>query len=548
MSDQEKRDYWEAMKRYRRTFTQSISQRIQIQDRNYYWEAIKKHRRTVALLIAATITFPLFVFTALPPVEVVEEIPEEVVLPTETPITVLVNETVIVNTTIQVNTSEGGSFYIEPQPAPPLIDTDIVFCIDTSGSMDINRMPLAKKAINKTLELINQSYWSNLSNDRIGLVSFDANAGDWTTDATIHAGLDFISNQTHLELIFNEVNSFIGSGNTDAWAGLNSSLDLMINNQRDTPVLKTIIFLTDGKHNTGPWGTDVNNGNYTGFMQLPSNEVPYSESPIVVARENNVKIYSIGLFEGTSYDFDENFLRNISLDLNYGTFGDFFVGNNTLSITESFLKARDSASGWTPVIINETTVIGAGSEELFSFNVTKNVRRLKWDMNWENKLINFNLSLIHPNGSIISITNNTIENIIPFIEQQPKTVYIDFPECGIWQFNISWVDISADESIVSRLSSYEPPIFVESVTQINESVLSKIKPFYYIAELGNGDIFESQSILFTVNVTNKNPLFTFHNITPTLLTDLTVFSDNVSYYWDPPIALQLETGKSTSFL
>ncbi|MFX0077340.1 MAG: VWA domain-containing protein, partial [Candidatus Hermodarchaeota archaeon] len=248
--------------------------RIQLQNRSYYWEAISQHRRTVALIITSMITFPLFAFTSLPPVEVTEEIVhstwEEIKVPIEIPVNasveipiqinqtieVEVNKTVevevnitkevVVNTTIGVNVTEGGSIFLESQPLPPLVDMDIIFCIDTSGSMDVNRMPLAKTAIRNTLNLINQSYWANLSNDQVGLVSFDANIGDWTTDATLHAPLDYVSNQTHLSYILSEVESLSGAGNTDAWAGLNVSLEALFSTQRNTSVLKTILFLTDG--------------------------------------------------------------------------------------------------------------------------------------------------------------------------------------------------------------------------------------------------------------------------------------------------------------
>ncbi|MFX0126335.1 MAG: VWA domain-containing protein [Candidatus Hodarchaeota archaeon] len=537
--------------------------RIQLQNRSYYWEAIKQHRRTVALIITSMITLPLFVFTSLPPVEVTEEIVqstvEEIEVPMEVPVNVSVevpievNQTievevnktievevnvtkeVVVNTTIGVNITEGGSIFLESQPLPPLVDMDIIFCIDTSGSMDVNRMPLAKTAIRNTLNLINQSYWANLSNDQVGLVSFDANAGDWTTDATLHAPLDYVSNQTHLSYVLSEVEALSGAGGTDAWAGLNLSLDSLFNTQRNTSVLKTILFLTDGKHNTGPWGTEVNTGNYAGFMQLPSNQAPISASPIVVARNNNVKIYSIGLFEGASYDFDELFLRNISLDETYGTAGDFFVGNDTLSLSEGFLTARDHASGWVTVNSSEVVLQDTGAFQMFVFNVTEDIRRLKWDLNWNDSSIDFNLTVVDPNSTLIDISNNITEKIIPITLQKPKSIVFDFPMLGIWQFNLSWSDISTPELVKARLSSYKPPIFIESLTQENTTTFNETQ-----------EEFLGQSVIFLLNATNENPIFSYHNITPYLLANLT--GVNVTHSWDPSEVSQLTINSSALFI
>ncbi|MHA2244756.1 MAG: vWA domain-containing protein [Candidatus Hodarchaeales archaeon] len=545
--------------------------RIQLRSRSYFWEAIKQHRRTVALIVASMVTLPLFAFTSLPPVEVTEEIlqntVEEILIPVEVPVNVSIEvpieinqtievpvnvsfevevnqtievevnitEEVVVNTTIGVNITEGGSIFLESQPLPQLIDMDIVFCIDTSGSMDASRMSLAKAAIRNTLNLINQSYWANLSNDRVSLVSFDVNAGDWTTDAILHAPLDYTSNQTHLSYLLSEVEALSGAGGTDAWAGLNVSLDALFQTQRNSSVLKTILFLTDGKHNSGPWGTEVDAGNYTGFMQLPSNIAPASASPIVVARNNNIKIYSIGLFEGVAYEFDELFLRNISLDKNYGTAGDFFAGNDTLSLSEGFLAARDHASGWVTVNASEVELQDTGAIQIFTFNVTKDIRRLKWDLNWNDSSIDFNLTIIDPNGTLIDISTNITENIIPITLQKPKSIIFDFPMLGFWQFNLTWQNITSPGDLIKgRLSSYNPPIFIESITQENTTTFNETQ-----------EEFLGQSVVFLLNTTNKNPLFSYHNITPYLLANLTEL--NVTFAWDPPEISQLTNNNSVLF-
>ncbi|MFX1252322.1 MAG: VWA domain-containing protein [Promethearchaeota archaeon] len=506
-----------------------------------YLETIKRNKGAVALILLATVTLPLFAFTALPPLEVREEIPVEVPVEEEIPVTIAVNETVVVNTTVQLNITEGGSVLLESLPIPPTIDSDIVLCIDTSGSMDGNRMPIAKNAINNFMDLLNRSTNAGISNDRVALVSYAGTRdGDWSNDATFQTSLDFVDNQTHLENLLSKTAALIGNGWTDMWAGLNYSMDLLLNNPRADPALKLIILLTDGAHNTGPWGVDVEAFNYTGFLQLPANFSssreggPYSENPIVQARENDVRIYSIGLFEG-AYEFDESFLRNISLNPDYGARGDFFVGNDTLSLTESFLRSRDAASGWSSVVLNDTSIQGTGTEFICSFNVTEDIRRFKWDLNWNTSSVDFNLTVVHPslvyhpNGSvthlIIPITNDTLEGIIPFINRRPKTVYFDFPEPGIWKFNITWTSIPTEEPIKSRLSSFDPPIFINSVTQLNTTA--------------------NNSVLFAVNATNKNPLVNYTNVTPNVLTN---FQDvNMTQDWNPDSLAVLETDESIVF-
>ncbi len=544
-----------------------MSSRIQLQSSSYYLEALKQHRRTVALIVAFIVTVPLFMFTSLPPIEVIEEIPEEVEIEIEIPVetnqtvTVEVNKTIVVD----VNITEGGSIFLESQPAPPLIDSDIVMCIDVSGSMDANRMPIAQTAIKTFLNLLNDSSNRGISNDRIALVTFAGSQdGNWSNDADIHAGLDFIANQSHLSNIITETDSLVGVGWTDAWAGLNYSLELLLNNQRETPTLKSILFLTDGEHNTGPWGVDVSNENYTGFLKEPANFStpqeggPYSESPVKIARENNVRIHSIGLFEGTGYEFDENFLTNVSNNETYGANGDFYTGNNTLDLSEGFLKSRDSASGWSMVDSKDILVTDNLTQNLFSFNVSKDIRRLKWDLNWNNSGINFNLTVLDPNGTIRMITDlNMSEDIIPITLDIPKSVIFDFPALGEWKFNITCMNSSISEQIKSRLSSFQPPIFIESITQNTSSVsgmdlqsqiLSDIPDnafSFKIFGLSENGIVNNQSVIFLLNVSNKNPIYNYTYITPYVLANFSSY--NLTSSWNPSNISSLTTGSNTVF-
>lgn len=512
--------------------------------KSYYWEVFRDHWKPISVLAVLMITVPLYIFTALPPVEIIEEIPKEEV----NEVVVTVPNEVVLNRTISVNVTQGGSVFLERQAPPPLIDSDIVIALDTSGSMAGSRLTTAKEAINNLISVLNQSSQNHLTKDRIGLISF---GGDddlyWADNAYVETGLDFVENQTHLNDVRNKTN-IIQSGKTggwtDIWAGLNFSVQLLLDSPRNSSSLQSVILLTDGAHRRGPWYQEVyNNVNYTGFLSLPSNfssivyfddiehNNTYTESPVAVARSNGIKIHTIGLYDGGGTEFDENFLLNISKNLEYGTFGEYFIGDDNLTITESFLQARDSASGWVQLLANETLLQGNGTTQLYTYNVTENVRRLKWDLNWENSSIEINPILIYPNGTVIDLFNNIPENIITITNQNSYSSIIDFPMQGLWKFNITWFNLTNSERFLSRLASYQPPIFIDKVTQLTKSDQ-------------NGSL-DSNFIAFELNITNKNPLFSLHNITPVLLTNFSNF--NYTYSWNPLFISEILVNSSVNF-
>ncbi|MHA1543260.1 MAG: hypothetical protein ACTSQH_09820, partial [Candidatus Hodarchaeales archaeon] len=131
--------------------------------------------------------------------------------------------------------------------------------------------------------------------------------------------------------------------------------------------------------------------------------------------------------------------------------------------------------------------------------------------------IAFNMTIINPNQTKIDILKNgtmipeNYTSVTPVSVSQPSSILIDFPIQGIWQFNVSW-NVSTPERLKARLSSFEPPIFIESITKENNT-------------------FYNQSAIFFVNVTNKNPFSNFTNITPYLLGNFSNF--NISSEWDP---------------
>ncbi len=495
------------------------------------------------------VTAPLFAFTSLPLEEVVKPITEtnieDILIPVLENSTEVVNVTdeVVLNRTIGVNITEGESFFLEPQPAPEMIDSDIVLCIDLSGSMDtgspLSRMNITQLAIHRFLQVLNRSTSLGITEDRVALVTyFGSRDFDWFNDSRVDVGLEYISNTTHFSTLQNETDAltpYTTTANyyTDIWAGLNYSLDILLDNPRSTPTMKLILLLTDGEHNTGPWGIDVGNGNYDGFLSLQPNASanylleeefgPNSANPIITAKQNDIKIYSIGML--TDAD-QEEFLQQISENPTNGTGGRYFDGDDIFNLSEAFIRARDEASGWTPVLTNDTSIVNTGTSEYFVYNVTEETKRLKWDLNWNSSSVNVNLTITNPNGTVITPKNNTFENIKFLIGEQPYTILIDFPLRGNWTFRINWENISIAELVKGRLSSYEPPIFIESVKRLNATD-------------------SNQSVLFLVNVTNKNPTFTYTNITPYLLGNFSL--NNISMNWSPSSISNLPKNSTTSF-
>jgi hypothetical protein len=323
--------------------------------------------------------------------------------------------------------------------------------------------------------------------------------------------------------------------------------------------LKSIILLTDGLHQSGPWGDEVSGqlGNYIEWFSkndsTDDTRIPpynYSKSPVRIARENGVRIYSVGI-RGTTALYDADFLEGISLNESIGTNGDFFWGNDSLSLAESFLKAKDAASGWVELESRNNTVITTnGNHEIFSLYVNSSIRRLKYDVNWNDTSVGFNISIRQPNGSIFtipSIGGEIPKNIVIISDELPKSVVIDFPSNGTWQFNVTAVNIPpAGELIKARVSSYNPPIFIESVNELNE-VNSNVQTnvLYAINSVKNNSDSENNSVYFELNVTNRNPSFVFHNITPSVIG---LVHENVTHSWTPSAVGNLSIDQSVSFI
>ncbi|MFX1274138.1 MAG: VWA domain-containing protein [Promethearchaeota archaeon] len=183
--------------------------------------------------------------------------PEEVLPPTVTktvsPEDIVIGTGEKATVTLEVTGAGGTSTTITPM--------DIIFAIDSSGSMDWNdpsnlRLTAAKNFVDKM----------NNTRDQAGVVSWDSNI-----DFTFGLSNDF-DDIDGVKYWIDEVDA---DGGTNLDIGLNESIDMLDDNSRVGPSKEVIIFLTDGIGAYTPSGT-------TG-------------SPADAAADKGYIIYSIGL-------------------------------------------------------------------------------------------------------------------------------------------------------------------------------------------------------------------------------------------------------------
>lgn len=169
---------------------------------------------------------------------------------------------------------------------------DIVFAIDSSGSMDWNDpRDLRKTAV---INFIN----TLLVQDRGAIVDFDSSA-----KVTVH-----LTTQ-HQELVV-AVNAIDASGGTNLNNGLTAAINELVTNGQNST--KYIIFLTDGD------GT-------------------FTESTLQPAVANNIKIYTVGLGSGVR----ETTLKKIASV----TGGKYFFASTADDLIDQFEKVSDETTG-----------------------------------------------------------------------------------------------------------------------------------------------------------------------------------------------------------
>ncbi|MDD3147744.1 MAG: VWA domain-containing protein, partial [Candidatus Riflebacteria bacterium] len=134
-----------------------------------------------------------------------------------------------------------------------IVNRDIVFVMDTSGSMSGNKLAQTKKAFNFFINKLNEK-------DRFGIVSFSSTAVLWQLE------LKEVNDQNR-----QQANAFIeqlrAAGGTNIDDSLRHALTLFDGAENRT---STLIFLTDGEASNGETSTSkiVNNFNHLNFRKV----------------------------------------------------------------------------------------------------------------------------------------------------------------------------------------------------------------------------------------------------------------------------------------
>lgn len=182
--------------------------------------------------------------------------------------------------TAMLTLDRSGSMDPDSYAGTPL---DVVLVLDRSGSMnDLGSSP--EQPLTDAQDAA-RTFMDNLvSNSLTGVVSF-------ASDSTIESDLTLLNSSSSKDQIEDAIYSFSASGSTAMGDGLADSIDMLIDDGRDSS-RKVIVLLTDGVCNAGS-DQDCTNG-------------------IQRANSNGITIYTIGL--GSPDYIDEPTLQRIALE------------------------------------------------------------------------------------------------------------------------------------------------------------------------------------------------------------------------------------------
>jgi Ca-activated chloride channel family protein len=142
--------------------------------------------------------------------------------------------------------SEGGYFLalLTPDPTPVVSDVlprDLVFVLDTSGSMSGVKMAQAKDALRGVLRMLRPA-------DSFALISFSDVVRSFGSGTSVAASADNVASAIAF------VDGLQATGGTNIYDALRSGLGAV---PRDTGHPRYVVFLTDGQPTTGTTGIDA---------------------------------------------------------------------------------------------------------------------------------------------------------------------------------------------------------------------------------------------------------------------------------------------------
>jgi len=476
-------------------------------------KVIGKHKTVIGALGLTALLLPVIIYGIIFP----ETFPEE-------PVSAFISGTpdaVVPGTPASVDLGVS-------QPIPSRVNLDIVMGVDVSGSMVTDLIPggspYGPYKINASKYAMEILLNNSEEGDRIGIVKYSFNISEDASDTRWWFSNDSMSvtngllNQNNITLL-NDIKSLNATLSwTDIYAGLNESLEMMLEADERENTLRIIILLTDGAHNHGPYGifgdtyytwnssrdpmgnlinaswtvddydyagqAPVNigaggNHNYTGFL---TNVL----SPVLYAKQLGIPIYTIGLAD-VDIEYDPAFLANIS----EATGGEFFHANNTFSLVNAFLKIRDQAAGWSNIKETDDVISGDVFVNATWFDVTETTDKIKVVLNWNDTSADLDLVLYRPDGKVI----------VPEVTGAPSYVIIELPMLGNWTFAVNATNITGDVRYFITASEFIPPLEISEITEPQVSD-------------------DQTEITFNITLTNTNANKTLKNIQVSLNTTL----------------------------
>ena len=192
-------------------------------------------------------------------------------------------------------------------PSELPLSKDIVFIVDTSGSMSGDKMTQTKEAFRVIMNELSSE------NDRFNIVSFSSDLDIWKTE------LQVPGNET-VQAAVKYIDGLESGGGTNIYESLEAGLEIFDN---DTSRMKIIVFLTDGNPTAGD----------------------YQAPPVITSKiyeKNSVKVSVFSL--GVGYDMDFDFLKQLS----YVNYARAYQIDDATDISEQIAHFYDTIS--TPLI------------------------------------------------------------------------------------------------------------------------------------------------------------------------------------------------------
>jgi len=302
--------------------------------------------------------------------------------------------------------------------------------IDSSGSMEGNKIESAINSAYKMVDMIEQESNYSASENTISVINFNSNAY-----INIYPTDDYNQIRMFLDSLIYET-----GGETNIEDALYSCINSFESIINGGSVKKIAILLSDGLPNVGESTKD-------GLMYGPIEEFI----------DNNITLYTIGF--GDQYDtesIDENLLESIADT----TGGSYYYASGTYELSKIYVRLRHESKG--NVFYSKTgTIYKDQTINLDPIEVTQGMGDLNITVGWEGSSID--LTLIDPKGTIVdtSYPNSSIST-----DTNPIYYIIDDPIAGNWNISLFGKDIDENGEefeVISSTSKLRQPKEISNI-------------------------------------------------------------------------------------